>query len=103
MKYKSNVLFITDILRTCLVRGKSARAKVNTVAQGNQISSKSNGMRFAQKKKNHLTKLCVKSPTRRAFSCVFILKFALYVFRKDTPFIISSFSVSIYAAVCTIC
>ena len=44
---------------------------------------------------------CIKSPTRCTFSCVFILKFALYMFRKDTPFIISSLHMTVYTAVCT--
>ena len=35
------------------------------------------------------------------FSYVFILKFALYMFRTDTPFIIRSLCITVYAAVCT--
>jgi hypothetical protein len=35
------------------------------------------------------------------FSYVFILKFVLYVFRTDTPFIISSLRITVYAAVFT--
>ena len=32
---------------------------------------------------------CITRPTICTFLCVFILKFALYIFRTDTPFIIS--------------
>ena len=34
-------------------------------------------------------------------SYVFIPKFALYMFRMDTPFIIRSSHITVYAAVCT--
>ena len=34
------------------------------------------------------------------FSYVFILKSPLYVFRRDTPFIISSLHITVYVAVC---
>ena len=44
---------------------------------------------------------CINSPTRRIFSYVFILKFSLCMFRTDTPFIIRSLRITVYAAVCT--
>ena len=43
----------------------------------------------------------IKSPTKLTFSCVFILKFALHMFRTDTPFIVSSLRITVHAAVCT--
>ena len=43
---------------------------------------------------------CIKSPTGCTFSCVFILKFTLCMFRTDTPFIVGSLRVTVYAAVC---
>ena len=39
---------------------------------------------------------CIKSPTRCNFSYVFILQFALYMFRADTPFIISSLHIAVH-------
>ena len=39
---------------------------------------------------------CVKNPTRCSFSCVFILKFAFYMFRTDTHIIIWSLCVTVY-------
>ena len=47
------------------------------------------------------TGVCINSPTRCNFSCVFILKFALYMLRTDTPFIIRSLRITVYAAACT--
>ena len=44
---------------------------------------------------------CIKSLKRCTSSYVFILKFALYMFRKDTPFVISSLRITVYRAVCT--
>ena len=44
---------------------------------------------------------CIKNPTRYNFSYVFILRFVLYMFRKDTQFIIRSLRITVYAAACT--
>ena len=47
-------------------------------------------------------KICyVKRPTRCTFSYVFILKFALYMFRTNSAFIIRSSHITLYTAVCT--
>ena len=40
-----------------------------------------------------------KSPIRFTFSYVFILKFVLCMFRKNTPFNISSLRITVYTAV----
>ena len=42
-----------------------------------------------------------KETNKMHFSYVFILKFALYMFRTDTQLIISSLRISVYTAVCT--
>ena len=43
----------------------------------------------------------IARPTRCTFLYVFILKFALYMFRTDTTFIIKNSRNAVYTAVCT--
>ena len=42
-----------------------------------------------------------KESNKMHLSYVFILKFVLYVFRMDTPFIVRGLRITVYAAVCT--